>query len=183
MPSHSSTSTLNYYEILQLPRVRTAQKFAKEDVKAAYHRALLLHHPDKADKNLTTRPIAAYSAAESSCSVDKIIAAYETLADPRKRTAYDESLDFKEDSVKDKGTHPGVETLDLEDLVSDEDANTWNHTCRCGNEEGYVLTEAELEKESQRGEIYVGCRGCSLFIRVVFGVAEEDTPLPCSTGE
>jgi DnaJ-class molecular chaperone len=171
MPQHSSSYPPNYYEILQLPRVRPPQELVKEDVKAAYHRALLLYHPDKTAQSTATIPIA---VDQTSYTVDDILAAYENLADPRKRRAYDESLDVEEKTVGDRGTHPGVEALDLEDLVFDEDNNTWHHNCRCGNDEGYVLTEGELEKESQRGEIYVGCRGCSLFIKVVFGVAGEE---------
>lgn len=168
----------SYYEILQLPPPRSSQKLAKEDIKAAYHRALLAHHPDKATKNPSAPMIAQKSANEDIYSVDQIVAAYETLVDPVKRTAYNERLDRISNGgastlSKEKGTHPGVETLDLEELSFNEETNIWQHKCRCGNEDGYVLTEAELEREAEHGEIYVGCRGCSLFIRVVFGVTEE----------
>jgi diphthamide biosynthesis protein 4 len=167
----------NYYEILQLPRSHSSHSPAKEDVKAAYHRALLLHHPDKATKKTSTKPIAE-SVASATYSIDQIVAAYETLSDPLKRKTYNEQLEISYNEVvshssREKGTHLGVETFDLEDLSFNEDTNTWHHTCRCGNEEGYVLNEAELEREVEHGEIYVGCRGCSLFIKVVFGVAEE----------
>lgn len=173
MSGGSTSQPPNYYAILQLPKVHPPQELVKEDVKAAYHRALLLHHPDKAGNSKSTdaRPQVEKNGVYS---VDSIIAAYETLADPLKRNAYDASFEMRWEIVEEKGTHPGVETFDLEDLSLDEDTSTWHQPCRCGSEDGFVLTEAELEKVSRQGEIYVGCKGCSLFIKVVFGVAEEE---------
>jgi diphthamide biosynthesis protein 4 len=59
-------------------------------------------------------------------------------------------------------------------LVYDEDKNIWSRGCRCGDSNGYMLTEAELERESSEGEIYVACKGCSLWIKVLFGTTESD---------
>ena len=189
MPSRPVRQTPSYYEILQLSHYKDSKALTRDDVKAAYHRALLIHHPDKATtRNASAEPIARRSANDDDddndgsayYSIDQIVAAYETLVDPRKRSAYDERLhrtSFSGGTARlsknEKGTHPGVEALDLEDLSYNEETNTWHHECRCGNEDGYVLDEADMEKEAERGEIYVGCKGCSLFIKVVFSVTEE----------
>lgn len=73
----------------------------------------------------------------------------------------------------------GIETIDLDDLNMDEDEtkeHTWYRGCRCGEERGFVITEGDLEDAAQDGEVTVGCRGCSLWLRVLFGVVEEDEP-------
>lgn len=181
MSSGSALHAPSYYEILQLPPPRSSQTLTKEDVKAAYHRALLVHHPDKATKNVSAKSLAQQSTNAIFYSIDQIVAAYETLADPLKCSAYKKQFEGISNGEvlsrpsEEKGTHPGVEALDLEDLSFDEETSTWHHECRCGNEDGYVVTEAELESEAEHGEIYVGCRGCSLFIKVMFGVTEAVT--------
>jgi diphthamide biosynthesis protein 4 len=181
MSSGSALHAPSYYEILQLPPPRSSQTLTKEDIKAAYHRALLVHHPDKATKNVSTKSIAQQSTNAIFYSIDQIVAAYETLADPLKRSAYNKQFEGISNGEgvsrpsEEKGTHPGVEALDLEDLSFDEENSTWHHQCRCGNEDGYVVTEAELDSEAEHGEIYVGCRGCSLFIKVMFRVTEAVT--------
>lgn len=38
-----------------------------------------------------------------------------------------------------------------------------------------MVTEEELEKESAHGEIVIGCRGCSLWMKVLFAVQEDDS--------
>ncbi len=179
-PSHTRRKRPTHYDVLQLPRHADWSHLSKDEVKAAYRRALLMHHPDKA-------PHATLSHAGSSSlpyqpsptySIDDIAIAYEVLVDPERRVAYDKTL--KQDDVADggagddgeQGTHPGVEVLDLEDLDFDESMGIWSKSCRCGYERGYILTESDLERESQNGEIYIGCRGCSLFIKVLFALEE-----------
>ncbi|PVH95012.1 hypothetical protein DM02DRAFT_660514 [Periconia macrospinosa] len=52
----------------------------------------------------------------------------------------------------------------------------WTTPChRCGADPGFVVREKELEDAEARGEgeVLVGCRGCSLWVRVEFGVVEE----------
>jgi diphthamide biosynthesis protein 4 len=52
----------------------------------------------------------------------------------------------------------------------------WTRACRCGMEKGYTILEEELEDAEQRGEgeVLVGCEGCSLWVRVGFGVEDLD---------
>jgi diphthamide biosynthesis protein 4 len=49
----------------------------------------------------------------------------------------------------------------------------WYRSCRCGDERGFVIMESDLEDAAQEGEIRVGCTGCSLWLRVLFGVVED----------
>jgi len=178
MPTISEHKRLNYYEILQL-NLNDSSTISSDNIKTAYHRALLLHHPDK------TKPLAVDSTPPSrngqstNYSIDDILRAYQTLSNASSRAAYDEILQDRMDTglsaaANDKGTHTGVETLDLEELKVDEDTATWYRSCRCGDERGYMVTEEELEKESSHGEIYIGCKGCSLFIRVLFSAADQE---------
>ncbi|KAF2831969.1 hypothetical protein CC86DRAFT_377211 [Ophiobolus disseminans] len=50
----------------------------------------------------------------------------------------------------------------------------WTRACRCGEEQGYRILEEELGEAEERGEaeVLVGCGGCSLWVRVGFGVEE-----------
>ncbi|KIW17457.1 hypothetical protein PV08_04651 [Exophiala spinifera] len=176
---HSHT----HYDVLRLSRGADWSRVSHEDVKSAYRRALLIHHPDKAaqvsfkkqqqqqEQEQQKPPSRNDSPAYS---IDDIVVAYEVLADPRKRRMYDETLDKRDGSTLNRkdNTHIGVEAFDLEDLQYDERKNTWSKSCRCGEERGYVLTETDLDEESQDGEIYVGCRGCSLYIKVLFALEE-----------
>jgi len=180
MSETSSAQSRNHYEVLQLPRPDgTTSPLSKDLVKAAFRRALLAHHPDKAGSR-TPPPADLQRASQPLYSVDDIRTAYDVLSDPIQRAAYDETLKRNENpavrrhrATSDRGTHAGVEVYDLEDLDHHEAERRWSRNCRCGNEQGYVVTESDLEKESEHGEIYIGCRGCSLFIKVLFGVAEE----------
>lgn len=53
---------------------------------------------------------------------------------------------------------------------------TWTRAChRCGADPGFSIEEEALEAAEERGEgeVLVGCGGCSLWVRVEFGVVEE----------
>ncbi|KAI1612307.1 cytochrome c peroxidase [Exophiala viscosa] len=158
-----------HYDVLQLDRHADWSRLTLDNIKAAYRRALLIHHPDKTI--ISSRP--AQPTPTCTYSIDDIAVAYEVLSDPAKRRAYDATLDTPNGSVlTEKSAHIGVEAFDLEDLNYDETESIWSKSCRCGDEHGYILTESDLERESQHGEVYVGCRGCSLFIKVLFGLQE-----------
>jgi len=55
-----------------------------------------------------------------------------------------------------------------------EEKVEWRRPCRCGVAAGFVIPEQELEDAICRGEdeLLVGCAGCSLWVRVEFGIAE-----------
>jgi diphthamide biosynthesis protein 4 len=193
---------LNFYEILSLPSPGTTCVSSKHQIKLAYHRALLKHHPDKADTfadDRNTKSSYFHPSDETQTgifTIDEITTAYRTLSDPLLRAEYDRSLRLQR---FDSGTgaenggvfHIGLEIVDLEDLSYEErstatahqggeqheldtDDDFWCRSCRCGHEKGFVVTQAELEREAEHGEIVVGCRGCSLWIKVMFAVHTEE---------
>ena len=181
MTEAESSSPPSYYDILQVPRSATGIDLIA--LKSAYRRLLLEHHPDKihatseAPKSSSEEPHANYS-------IDLITQAYQTLSDVNKKKAYDQQLEnvlktLEEGSKARQSAVFGV--FDLEELDFDG-MSTWSRSCRCGLKEGYIVTEEDLEEESQLGEVYVGCHGCSLSIKVLFGMvdtedADEDLPL------
>ena len=162
----------SHYEILGLKQSAT---LVSEDVKAAYHIALLAHHPDRLKA-------AAATHATPDPTVDEIVSAYKVLSDDKRRAEYDRASSQSRVAQTDGNglhfDHSGIVTYDLEDLTYHPKTGIWSRDCRCGDEKGYVVTEAELEEVDQRQgeehgaqrEVSVGCHGCSLRIRVTFAV-------------
>lgn len=192
---------MNLYTVLGLSTPSAnAPPLSSRDLKQAYRRALLLHHPDKAKHVATTNPKSPAAelklrgkdgnnnttAAPSDGpkpSVDDISHAYRVLSDPRQRAAYDRELLFSSRSPLSGGGgsdadaqkfHTGLDVVDLDDMAFDEAAGTWYRACRCGQERGYVVDEGQLEGGAELGEVIVGCGGCSLWLKVLFGVVEDE---------
>jgi diphthamide biosynthesis protein 4 len=176
MPDDTNRREPTYYEILGLSQ-RSSGALSRQDVKAAYHFTLLRYHPDKANVSLSNERRLPRQHEEI-YTVDQIMEAYTVLASPITRAAYDKELELSaagtNGGLAKEALHAGVEVYDLEDLVYDEHRTIWSRGCRCGCPHGYVLTEAELERESNEGEIYVACKGCSLWIKVLFGMMASD---------
>lgn len=179
----------DYYTILDLPFTSSAT-LTKQHLKLAYHRALLRHHPDKAqpqgtkeadvtlDRDAENQPM-----KTNTYTIDQITTAYKTLSSPSLRSEYDRALRLDRAKTVDReknGTvfHTGLEVVDLEDLVEDENDNNgesvWYRSCRCGDEKGFMVTEGDLEREIEGGEVVVGCRGCSLYMKVLFAVEDGE---------
>lgn len=169
-----STNSRTAYEILGLNH---SSALTPQDLKQAYHQSLLLHHPDKSKPE---------SSAIQPVSIDDITKAYAQLSDPAKRKSYDRDLSKLQQVSRDRGktlAHLATDSYDLDELrhsVGEEGRQTWSKQCRCGNSDGYMVTEADLESASadvsdDNGlalpEVFVPCRGCSLVIRVTFDVA------------
>lgn len=153
----------HYYQILGLEN-RLGDAISAADLRQAYRQALLLHHPDKQ----TTR-----SDNKDVPSVDTITLAYKTLLDPKLRQEYDRELKSSGDAPNKINTrHTGMETIDLEELEMNEDADVWTRPCRCGSRPAFVVTEAELDKNVEYGELITGCKGCSLWLKVLFSVED-----------
>lgn len=176
MPDDTNRTEPTHYTILGLSH-RSPGALSRQDVKAAYHRTLLRYHPDKTNASLSNERRLPRQHEEI-YTVDQITEAYTVLASPITRAAYDKELELSAAGTNsrfaEEALHTGVEVYDLEDLVYDEHRTIWSRGCRCGYPCGYVLTEAELERESSEGEIYVACRGCSLWIKVLFGMMASD---------
>ncbi|KAL4973934.1 Diphthamide biosynthesis protein 4 [Aspergillus desertorum] len=182
------TTTPSFYEILNLPFPTTA--LSKQQLKVAYHKALLRHHPDKAvagnitaanENPCSDNHEAAKTPPNQKITIDAITTAYKVLSDPIQRAEYERVLRLDRNRVVGAGGrkgnetvfHTGLEVVDLEDLDCDDgEEAVWYKSCRCGDEHGFLISEGDLERETDSGEIVVGCRGCSLYMKVLFAVQE-----------
>jgi DnaJ-class molecular chaperone len=167
------TSKPSYYEILDLPSaLQNEPHLPAQTLRGAYRRALLQNHPDKSAKSLNpTSELTAYS-------IDQITEAFSILSDKRTRAAYDKASKVQATTKNGglEGTQifrTGIETVDLDDLIVDEAQGIWYKGCRCGDEQGFLIREQDLEEAADEGEIGVGCRGCSLWLKVLFEVVAE----------
>ncbi|KAH8587059.1 CSL zinc finger-domain-containing protein [Bisporella sp. PMI_857] len=171
----ASTASATYYDILALPTPLRTSFIPPKTLKTAYRHALLQNHPDKsspASSCTSERPIV--------YSIDEITRAYQVLGHTKKRAEYDLVLlkitqSGGEKGIAEREGKTGLETVDLDDLEFEgegKEAGTWSKQCRCGDENGFVVTEEDLEGNVSEGEIVVGCRGCSLSLKVLFGVLD-----------
>lgn len=165
-----SLSSQNHYKILSLPTPSDAgQALTLTIIKSAYHRALLVHHPDKSPPSTSPKP---------KYTIDQITQAYRILSDPASRSSFDKELRLhshyfaptRDCSVAGLTPDSVSETIDLDELAYEEEQNLWYKGCRCGQERGFIVTEDHLESRACDGEVLVGCTGCSLWIRVLFAV-------------
>jgi len=169
---------LNYYTVLGLPTPTSTHSVSAAQIKVAFRRTLLQHHPDKVPGNLAAQRAHHAKSAEFPHDIDTICLARDTLLDPVQRQSHDSLL------LQNRGTgtnianlHPTeLETLDLDDMAYNEERSSWSRVCRCGNIKAYEVTEEDLNIASEGGdkEVLVGCGGCSLFVRVVFEAIEAE---------
>ena len=168
-----------YYEILALPADLRACAIPAQTLRTAYRRALLQNHPDKASSKTGGQQSKASGRKADVYSIDEIALAFAVLGDAKAKSEYDKSILASKGSSgtgKEEGFRTGVEVVDLDDLVlvEDEDGEAlWYRGCRCGDERGFEVGEEDLEDAVGEGEVSVGCKGCSLWLRVLFGVLEE----------
>lgn len=160
----------SHYDVLALPSPSFAlSQISSEAIKLAYRRALLDNHPDKcltASSNRSNHLL---------YSIDQISLAYKTLINPQTRSEYDLGLKTSDALKASDVDQPrtGLESVDLDDLSFHEKKLTWSKNCRCGNNEGFVVTEHDLDKNVEYGEVIIGCKGCSLWLRVLFTTVEN----------
>lgn len=179
-----SPITHDHYTVLSLP-FTTSSTISKQQLKLAYHRTLLRHHPDKTssakDQTASTKQTPEHNGDDHpTYSIDEITLAYKTLSDPSLRAEYDRSLRLDRLKIVEREKtgavfHTGLEVVDLEDLAFEEKENDkcfWYRACRCGDEQGFTVTEEDLEREAEHGEILIGCRGCSLWMKILFAVED-----------
>ncbi|KAJ5129874.1 uncharacterized protein N7515_005913 [Penicillium bovifimosum] len=185
--------SVDFYEILSLPFTGSSSTvLSKQQIKLSYHKALLKHHPDKAGAvaretglngptTSTSTPNSFLARSDDTSrqpyTIDQITTAYKTLSDPVLRAEYDRSLRLDRLKVAEREKtgdvfHTGLEVVDLEDLACEEAeaGDCWYRGCRCGDERGFLVNEEDLEREAEHGEIIIGCRGCSLWLKVLFAV-------------
>lgn len=150
----TTSHTLDCYKLLGVER-----NASQEEIKRAYHRALLTSHPDK-------RAAAAGGPhdADERPPIALLKEAYATLSQPELRAQHDADL-----AAAKAGPRPAA-VLSLDDLQEGEDAweGTWRWTCRCGGI--FRISEAQMEE----GQHLIGCSSCSEVIWVGYELAEEE---------
>jgi diphthamide biosynthesis protein 4 len=176
----STGDTPGYYEILGLPRPSSSrQPLSSQQLKAAYRTTLLKYHPDKSLNSSAPGLEVTARNGQVPYTVDQISKAYAVLSVPKLRFEYDHHLNLQNwaggaDQQRGEIFQAGSETLDLEDLAYDEAKSIWYKSCRCGDPMGFVVRETDLQEFSDKCEIHVGCKGCSLWLRILFEVIEEN---------
>ncbi|ODQ65189.1 hypothetical protein NADFUDRAFT_24955 [Nadsonia fulvescens var. elongata DSM 6958] len=150
----------------------TLSELSPIQVKKAYRAALLAHHPDKQSGN-NIGP----NSAQEVFDIDLISKAYTTLSDPDLRSEYNKWLRKCGSVLGGSGTTGEIVDLDdlqmKETLVDGEETCEWFKSCRCGEEQGYKITEQNLIDNGNSTEIIVQCIGCSLWIKVVYESVED----------
>ena len=155
----------DHYRVLGLSgSSHLRSKLSYQDIKAAYRTALLRYHPDKT--------ASVPSTLQLDHTIDEIVGAYKVLGNSATRKIYDET--YRNESTSEKPTKErpltGLDTIDLDDLEFDDVESKWFRSCRCGLRRGYLISEEDLEREADHGEIAMGCKGCSLHILVTFAI-------------
>ncbi|KAF2684946.1 hypothetical protein K458DRAFT_301471 [Lentithecium fluviatile CBS 122367] len=180
-------------------RSSTTWSVETDKVRKAYRKALLGAHPDKSNASLgTARQNPAELGKYTVDDVKEAFAVlgdegkreeYERwwTRDGAGREGGAGEGGLMEDFVL------GLEVLDLGDFETTEiitcieeegpassaehrdgggEGMEWTRACRCGAERGFRIREEELVEAEGRGEseVLVGCEGCSLWVRVEFGV-------------
>jgi diphthamide biosynthesis protein 4 len=173
-----------HYEVLGLPSsFDSTGALTPQLLKAAYRRALLLHHPDKVQQIVPPDGAPERTSQMNSSSnytVDQITKAYSVISAPKLRAQYDRELALQSQktgtysSQKKDIFRTGIEVVDLDDLEIDDKNSLWYRSCRCGDGRGFLVREEDLEEAADDGELNVGCKGCSLWLKVLFGVIDAD---------
>lgn len=129
-------------------------------LKYAYRKALLECHPDKLTQ--ANEKI----ANQKRFTVQEIKEAFSILSDQSRKEEHDKILGME---VVQTG-----ETVDLSDLQENINSESgelfWTKSCRCGNSQGYKVTEIDLLENEDREETTVQCLGCSIWIKVLYSV-------------
>ena len=142
-------SNADYYAILSI-----SSNASPSEVKAAYHRALLVYHPDKQTPDEITVPI----------DMDLLKQAFTTLYDPELKANYDAARTARMTQL---GPRP-AQVISLDDFTQQGDADErWTYPCRCGGD--YVVTGETLDRE----EHLVGCTSCSEVVWAGYEAIED----------
>ena len=174
---------VDHYRALGLSHRRADGPLTANDIKQAYRRALLRHHPDKTVETSAQGRIGSHPAPSSDFTVDQITAAFKTLSDPGARAEYDRHVKLAAgvrhpDNPAYSVSLSGLDVVDLDDLDYDETAGLWFRSCRCGQERAFIVTEDELDEDARYGELITGCRGCSLWLKVLFQAVDQGDATP-----
>ncbi|KAK0233903.1 DnaJ domain-containing protein [Armillaria fumosa] len=150
-----SSRDADFYQVLSISR-----SASPPEIKVAYHKMLLQHHPDK---NVLRKD------GQARVDVTVIKEAYFILSDPVSRHRYDMEIVQKRATG---GPRPAqvisLDDFDEEPPMNDSDYSAWKYKCRCGGV--YTITDKEMEA----GHHSVACSSCSEVIWVGYELAEEE---------
>ncbi|KAF8327615.1 DnaJ domain-containing protein, partial [Cantharellus anzutake] len=136
----------------------------QSEIKAAYRRALLRHHPDKNQHVQSTGG----SLFSDRHPITLIRAAYSTLADPQSRLLYNshEQVAFKPSKEQRAAEVVSLDRFEMHRGVEDTD-DYWLYPCRCGS--SYRINEKQMNRDVH----LVGCQGCSEAVWVGYEAVDE----------
>ncbi|KAJ2962276.1 hypothetical protein NQZ79_g2448 [Umbelopsis isabellina] len=148
----------SFYDILGV-----SQEASISDIKQRFQKLVLQHHPDK---QVTSIP-----ADEE--HIHQLLKAWEVLRDPESRRAYDQVIKShyaKNDLLAQQLKQEAVinEDVDLDDMDYDEETGSFSLPCRCSG--NYTICETDMEL----GVNTASCDNCSLIIRVLYDVVEDN---------
>ena len=162
----------SHYKLLQ---ISPSSSLSSADIKAAYHKALLKFHPDKAvlsslkpthhNRQCESLDQPAQEEHKTDIDIAQLKESYITLSSPHLRAEYDSKLaDERLNNGGARGPRP-AQIISLEEFDDCSDG-FWYHACRCGGD--YVISEAEMEG----GCHLVACNSCSEVVRVGYEIVE-----------
>lgn len=129
------------YAVLNIPR-----DSSEAELKTAYRKALLGHHPDKV------------GIVPLKYSIDDINEAYRKARTNSEVSITEEIINYSE----------VVDLADCTETELSDGSIQWQKVCRCGDSKGYTLSEQDLELNGDADEIAVQCSGCSIWIVVQY---------------
>ena len=157
--TESDDASTDYYALLGI-----ARSASPDTIKGAYHRALLLQHPDKQRQNADD------PSPSPSANIGLLQAAFLTLSSTTQRAAYDAQHELSRKAPR-PAQIVSLEDFDCSDSEGPDDGarpvSIWSLACRCGGM--YKVTEDDLE----RGRHLVGCESCSEVVWVGYEMVEE----------
>ena len=145
----------NYYEILGVSQFAT-----QEEIKKAFQKLALVHHPDKDSSDIANSPDCDQVVHESNDSnkIVDILRAWKVLSDPELRRQYD-SVWFQRYHTNTVVIHDVVR---LADLTMDKNGDYAFECSRCGG--GCTVCAQDV---SFRVDV-VGCDSCSLYYEILY---------------
>lgn len=159
------------YSVLGLDSHPNPSTCTLEEIKAAYRKAALRTHPDKAlREDGTEAGVGAHPDSQSEAFLD-VQRAWRTLSDPKERYRYDEELLRGAEGSSDDGDdyEEADKEVRLDEMRYDETDRSYGFPCRCGD----TFTIHEEETPEGGASVLLPCLSCSLLL-CVKGGAELD---------
>ena len=144
---------LDFYKVLELDMMAVGD-ITSVEVKKAYHRLSLVHHPDKNDANGGRR-------------FQQINEAYSTLIDPERRNLYD--IELRKSRIIRQSNDAAVmvdRRVSLEDF-DEHSSGEYRLLCRCGGCFSLTVTDEARLLNHDINDLLLPCTNCSLVVSVV----------------